>query len=100
LCYVLFAFRFENGKLVELPGSARVLEADMVLLAMGFLGPEATLASALGLETDQRSNFKVGRQRGTLTHRKKAMYCLLVPWLLGTHCVGLVHNGNVFVCLC
>eukprot|EP00775_Hariotina_reticulata_P011473 gene11473-11617_t len=50
--------RFENGKLVELPGSARVLEADMVLLAMGFLGPEATLASALGLDTDQRSNFK------------------------------------------
>lgn len=32
----------------------------MVLLAMGFLGPEATLASALGLEVDARSNFKVG----------------------------------------
>lgn len=51
--------RFEGGKLVEQPGSARVLEADMVLLAMGFLGPEATLASALGIDTDTRSNFKV-----------------------------------------
>lgn len=51
--------RFEGGKLVEVPGSARVLEADLVLLAMGFLGPEATLASALGIEQDQRSNFKV-----------------------------------------
>lgn len=51
--------RFEGGKLVELPGSTRVLEADMVLLAMGFLGPEATLAQALGIDTDARSNFKV-----------------------------------------
>jgi hypothetical protein len=59
--HVYLIFRFEGGKLVELPGSARVLEADMVFLAMGFLGPEATLASALGLDTDARSNFKVGR---------------------------------------
>jgi NADPH-dependent glutamate synthase beta subunit-like oxidoreductase len=29
-----------------------------VLLAMGFLGPEDTLISKLGLETDPRSNFK------------------------------------------
>eukprot|EP00878_Enallax_costatus_P047118 GHUV01057515.1.p1 GENE.GHUV01057515.1~~GHUV01057515.1.p1 ORF type:complete len:124 (-),score=19.69 GHUV01057515.1:122-493(-) len=41
-----------------MPGSARILEADLVLLAMGFLGPEATLANALGLEQDPRSNFK------------------------------------------
>lgn len=32
----------------------------MVLRAMGFLGPEATLAQALGIDTDARSNFKVG----------------------------------------
>jgi glutamate synthase (NADPH/NADH) len=50
--------KLENGKIVEKPGSARVLEADMVLLAMGFLGPEATLANALGVDQDQRSNFK------------------------------------------
>lgn len=37
---------------------AQIIEADMVLLAMGFLGPEATLAEALGVETDPRSNFK------------------------------------------
>ncbi len=45
--------------MVEVAGSEEVLEADLVLLAMGFLGPEATLASALGLELDPRSNFKV-----------------------------------------
>ncbi|KXZ50144.1 hypothetical protein GPECTOR_17g780 [Gonium pectorale] len=43
---------------VEVPGSARVLEADMVLLAMGFTGPEERLAGALGVTTDERSNFK------------------------------------------
>ncbi|GIL79137.1 hypothetical protein Vretimale_16677 [Volvox reticuliferus] len=43
---------------VEQQGTARVLEADMVLLAMGFTGPEDRLASALGLKQDERSNFK------------------------------------------
>ena len=45
--------------LVEVEGSEKVLEADLVLLAMGFLGPEATLAQALGIDLDPRSNFKV-----------------------------------------
>ncbi len=52
----------QNGgrpSLVEVPGTEEVLEADLVLLAMGFLGPEATLAEALGIELDPRSNFKV-----------------------------------------
>ena len=45
--------------LVELEETKEVLPADLVLLAMGFLGPEATLAEALGIELDPRSNFKV-----------------------------------------
>ena len=51
----------EGGRpnLVELEGTQEVLPADLVLLAMGFLGPEATLADALGLDLDPRSNFKV-----------------------------------------
>lgn len=36
----------------------QIIEADLVLLAMGFLGPEATLAEGLGVELDPRSNFK------------------------------------------
>lgn len=44
--------------LVEEEGTEEVIEADMALLALGFLGPEARLADALGLETDARSNFK------------------------------------------
>ncbi|KAL3701002.1 hypothetical protein R1sor_019024 [Riccia sorocarpa] len=42
----------------EVPGSEEVIEADLVLLAMGFLGPEQNIAEKLGLETDARSNFR------------------------------------------
>ncbi|KAI4324999.1 hypothetical protein MLD38_030436 [Melastoma candidum] len=49
-----------DGKLQfkEIEGSEEIIEADLVLLAMGFLGPEATIAEKLGLERDNRSNFK------------------------------------------
>lgn len=46
------------GPFEEVEGSEEVIPCDLALLAMGFLGPEATLASALGLEVDGRSNFK------------------------------------------
>ncbi|KAK1285364.1 hypothetical protein QJS10_CPB20g02004 [Acorus calamus] len=42
----------------EVEGSEEIIEADLVLLAMGFLGPESTIADKLGLEKDNRSNFK------------------------------------------
>jgi NAD(P)H-dependent glutamate synthase small subunit len=49
-----------NGsmKMTDVVGSTETLEADLVLLAMGFLGPEAYLAQALGLELDPRSNYR------------------------------------------
>ncbi|XP_010537100.1 PREDICTED: glutamate synthase 1 [NADH], chloroplastic isoform X2 [Tarenaya hassleriana] len=49
-----------NGRFqfTEIEGSEEIIEADLVLLAMGFLGPEKTLAEKLGLECDNRSNFK------------------------------------------
>uniref|UniRef100_A0A804QV90 glutamate synthase (NADH) n=3 Tax=Zea mays TaxID=4577 RepID=A0A804QV90_MAIZE len=45
-------------QLKEIQGSEEIIEADLVLLAMGFLGPEASIAEKLGLEKDNRSNFK------------------------------------------
>jgi glutamate synthase (NADPH/NADH) small chain len=42
----------------KVPGSERVLRADLVLLAMGFLGPEDTVLEQLGVERDPRSNAK------------------------------------------
>ncbi len=49
-----------SGKwqMTEVPGSHAVFEADLIFMAMGFLGPEDTLAEQLGLERDARSNFK------------------------------------------
>ncbi|PZD94643.1 glutamate synthase [Paenibacillus sambharensis] len=48
------------GKLVpvEVPGSSEVLPAQLVLLAMGFTGPEAELPDQLGLERDERANVR------------------------------------------
>ena len=40
----------------DVAGSQRTIKADLVLLAMGFLGPEQTLVEKLGLKTDARSN--------------------------------------------
>ena len=46
--------------MTEVPGTEQTFKADLVLLAMGFLGPEQWFVDQLGLETDPRSNFKAG----------------------------------------
>ena len=43
---------------VDVPGTDRVVPAQIVLLAMGFVGPEQPLLESLGLERDPRSNIK------------------------------------------
>jgi glutamate synthase (NADPH/NADH) small chain len=50
----------EKGQFVpkNVPGTEKVLSAQLVLLAMGFLGPEQPLLEALGLERDQRTNVR------------------------------------------
>lgn len=50
----------EDGRFIpkKVEGSDRIIDADLVLLAMGFLGPEATIAEELGLDLDGRSNVK------------------------------------------
>ena len=42
----------------DLPGTARVIPAQLVLLAMGFLGPEPEIIRQFALATDARSNVK------------------------------------------
>lgn len=50
----------EQGRLIprEVAGTERILQADMVLLALGFTGPEDGLLAQLGIERDERSNVK------------------------------------------
>ena len=42
----------------EIAGTEQTLSAQLVLLAMGFLGPEDTLLKGLGVAQDERSNAK------------------------------------------
>jgi glutamate synthase (NADPH/NADH) small chain len=45
--------------MVEVPGSEFEMKADLVLLAMGFLGPVQTgMLEQFGVERDARSNVK------------------------------------------
>jgi glutamate synthase (NADPH/NADH) small chain len=50
----------EKGQFIpeDVPGSDRVVPAQLVLLAMGFLGPEQPLLEQLGVDRDPRSNVK------------------------------------------
>ncbi|QDU80390.1 Glutamate synthase [NADPH] small chain [Polystyrenella longa] len=41
-----------------IPGTERVLKADLVFLALGFLGPESPVAEQLGVTCDNRSNYE------------------------------------------
>ncbi len=47
----------------EVPGTEKVLPAQLVLLAMGFLGPEQPLLDALKIERDPRTNIKAEYQQ-------------------------------------
>jgi glutamate synthase (NADPH/NADH) small chain len=52
--------RNEQGAFIpkRVPNSDKVLQAELVLLAMGFLGPEDAVLTELGVERDPRSNAK------------------------------------------
>jgi glutamate synthase (NADPH/NADH) small chain len=51
---------FKDGKLVEVAGSEKVWEADLVLLAMGFTNPLSHLLQSFGVDADGRGNAKAG----------------------------------------
>jgi glutamate synthase (NADPH/NADH) small chain len=49
---------WKDGKMVEVAGSEKTLKADLVLLAMGFVNPVATVLDAFGVDKDARGNAK------------------------------------------
>jgi glutamate synthase (NADPH) small chain len=50
--------RFDAGKIVQVEGTEREIPAQLVLLAMGFVGPETdTVISQLGAAIDERGNL-------------------------------------------
>jgi glutamate synthase (NADPH/NADH) small chain len=52
--------RNDKGQFIpkEVPGTEKIIPAQLVLLAMGFLGPEQPLLDALKVERDPRTNVK------------------------------------------
>ncbi len=86
------------GGFEEIAGSEFVLKADLVLLAMGFLGPEQEgLIKELGLETDARSNVLAENH---YTTSQEGIFCAgdmrrgqsLVVWAIaeGRECARVV----------
>ena len=54
----LVRLEWNDGKMSEVPGSEFTLPADLVLLAMGFVSPYASVLEAFGAEKDARGNAK------------------------------------------
>ncbi|MGA0874157.1 MAG: glutamate synthase subunit beta [Ilumatobacteraceae bacterium] len=55
---VITDVKSENGSFVPIEGSQRELKADLVLLALGFVGPEkSSWIESLGLKFDERGNI-------------------------------------------
>jgi glutamate synthase (NADPH/NADH) small chain len=48
----------QRPQLIEIGGTEKTWPCDLALLALGFTGPESTLADKLGIKTDSRSNYK------------------------------------------
>ena len=50
--------QWQGGKMVEVAGSEEIVPADLVLLAMGFTSPVASVLDAFGVDKDQRGNAR------------------------------------------
>jgi glutamate synthase (NADPH) small chain len=55
---------FKDGKFVEIAGTEQDYKADLVLLAMGFTNPVASVLDAFGVAKDNRGNAKAGTDEG------------------------------------
>lgn len=71
-------------KMSKIDNSERFYPADLVLLAMGFLGPEKELISQLGVTADQRSNIETTRGK----------YSTSIP---GIFAAGDCHRGQSLI---
>ena len=64
---------WKDGKMVEVAGTEEIIKADLVLLAMGFVNPVATVLDGFGVEKDARGNAKASTEAvgGYLTNTPK-----------------------------
>ncbi|HOK79042.1 MAG TPA: glutamate synthase subunit beta, partial [Verrucomicrobiota bacterium] len=66
--------RESSGRMkpVEVPGTEKLLPAQLVLLAMGFVGPETYLLEQLGVQRDARGNIRA--EHGKFTTSVKGVF--------------------------
>jgi glutamate synthase (NADPH/NADH) small chain len=62
----------EQGQFIpkNIPGTEKIMPAELVLLAMGFLGPEQPLLDALNVDRDARSNILAEHEKYTTSIEK------------------------------
>jgi glutamate synthase (NADPH/NADH) small chain len=53
---------FKDGKMVEIAGTEKTYKADLVLLAMGFVNPVATVLESFGVDKDTRGNARASTE--------------------------------------
>jgi len=68
----------------RIEGTEQKIEADLIFLALGFLGPESFVAEKFGLESDGRSNIQA----------TESDYCTSVP---GIFAAGDCRRGQSLV---
>jgi NAD(P)H-dependent glutamate synthase small subunit len=76
--------KFVGNKLEEIPDTQKVWKADLILIAMGFLGPEHQASDRLGLTYDPRSNL----------HAVYGKYATTIP---GVFAAGDCRRGQSLV---
>ena len=100
--------KLENGKFVELPGTEFEIEADLVLIAAGFIHPEKNglidQLVSMGMELDQKGNIKAtfgDEENAHTTTLNKVFACgdmrrgqSIVVWAIaeGRKCAAAVHR--------
>jgi len=91
----------EDGRMTfqEVAGSEREYKADLVLLALGFTGPDVGLAAELKLEIDERGNIKrddhwMSTSSGVFVAGDAGRGQSLIVWAIaeGRSCAGAVDH--------
>lgn len=62
-------------KMEEVPGSEKYFPAQLVFLALGFLGPQTDVIKALGVKQDARSNVQTPHK---VSHKSLGFRHLLI----------------------
>jgi glutamate synthase (NADPH/NADH) small chain len=78
---------WQGGKMVEVPGSEQEHQADLVLLAMGFVAPVGSVLEAFGVEKDARGNIKAATE-GAASYKTS---------VLGVFAAGDMRRGQSLV---